>query len=151
MSEILSSVLAATTSMLVALTIRLLTSRLRRALGREKPPEKSYSQRLTELTSSLTRASREVDEVLAELAQVAREREGTVRQLESDLGSLESKEQELKERIELLERTPLAVAEHFAALLDPREKRSARRDYLLFGSGVLVTTVIAIILQLFAG
>jgi hypothetical protein len=48
-----------------------------------------------------------------------------------------------------LEKTPLAVAEHFAKLVAPGEKRSAMRDYLLFGAGVVVSTAIGIVIQVF--
>ena len=119
--------------------------------GIRKEPEKSYSKRLAQLTASLTKASRDVDSLLSELAQVARSREGAVQKLETDLVTLETREKELKGKIDALESTPLPVAEHFAKLLDSGEKRRARRDYMLFGAGVLVTTMIAIIIQVVAG
>src|SRR5262245_21251936 len=111
--------------------------------------EKSYSERLAELTESLTKASREVDNVLEELAAVAKGRAQAVEQLKADLDSMQGREKELKQRIETLERTPVAVAEHFAALVKPGERRSAKRDYLLFGSGVVVSTAVGIVIQLF--
>jgi septal ring factor EnvC (AmiA/AmiB activator) len=97
----------------------------------------------------LTRASSEVDEVLRELSNVARDREAAVEKLEGDLAGLEGREKELKNKIEALQKTPLPVAEHFAKLLESRERRAARRDYLLFGAGVVVTTAIAVALQFF--
>lgn len=111
-------------------------------------PQKTYSERLSELTSSLTKASSEVDSVLGEMAQVAKERETSVNNLEKGLKDLEKREKELKEKIDLLQNVPIPVAEHFAKLVEPGEKRSARRDYILFMAGVIVTTIIAIILQL---
>jgi chromosome segregation ATPase len=122
---------------------------LRQILGR-KPPPKPYSERLAELTAGLSKASHEVDSVLAELAQVARERTDAVDKLETELATLEGRERELKEKIDALQKTPLPMAEHFAKLIESGEKRSARRDYALFGAGVLVTTVVAILIQLFA-
>lgn len=86
--------------------------------------------------------------MLAELSQVARSREVAVQKLEIDLVALETREKELKEKIEALESTPLPVAEYFAKLVDSGEKRSAWRDYILFGAGVVMTTVIAIIIQI---
>jgi len=80
---------------------------VRHLLGTRETPAKPYGERLAELTASLLKASREVDTVLGELAQVARSREAAVRKLETDLGSLERKELELKSKIEALERTPL--------------------------------------------
>ena len=112
-------------------------------------PKKTYSERLAELTGSLTKASREVDNVLREMAQVARERENSVKNLETGLLDLEKRERELKEKITLLQAVPIPVAEHFAKLVEPGERRSARRDYLLFFFGVVVTTIIAVALQFF--
>ncbi len=115
-------------------------------LGKKAPP-KSYSERLAELTTSLTKASAEVDALLSELASVAREREKAVASLEVDLTQMERKEMEIRERIELLQNVPLPVAEHFARLVEPTEKRNARRNYFLFGAGVIVTTIITILMQ----
>ncbi len=120
-------------------------------LLKKKAPPKPYSERLHELTDSLTRASREVDALLVELSRVADDRQKAVTVLEADLSTLEGREQELKEKIQILEKVPLPVAEHFAQLLEVGEKRSARRDYLLFGSGVVVTTLLAVIIQVLSG
>ena len=64
---------------------------------------------------------------------------------------MEKREKELKEKIALLQSVPIPVAEHFARLVEPGEKRNARRDYLLFMAGVIVTTIIAIVLQIGLG
>ena len=111
-------------------------------------PKKTYSERLSDLTASLTKASAEVDGVLREMAHVAKQREASVRDLEAGLTDLEKREKEMKEKIALLQSVPIPVAEHFARLVEPGERRSARRDYLLFFSGVVVTTIIAVVLQL---
>jgi len=101
-------------------------------------PQKTYSERLSELSSSLSKASSEVDGVLREMAQVAKEREASVKNLEKGLIDLEKREKELKEKIDLLQSVPIPVAEHFARLVEPGEKRSARRDYFLFMAGSLL-------------
>ncbi len=62
---------------------------------------------------------------------------------------MEGKEKAMNEKIELLSKTPLPVAQHFAELMRSSEKTSAKRDYMLFGAGVAVSTVIAIALKLF--
>lgn len=97
---------------------------------------------------SLTKASSEVDNILAELAQVAGERAKAVQQLEADLTNLEEQEKHLQKRIQDLQEVPIPVAEHFAAMVARGERRSAWRDYILFASGVVVSTVIAIALRL---
>jgi hypothetical protein len=124
--------------------------KLARQIFGKKPSSKTYSARLSELTSSLTTASSQVDSVLRELSFVAREKEDTVKKLEAGLGELERREQELKQKIEALQNVPLPVAEQFAKLVEPSERRSARRDYILFGAGVVVTTIITLLLQVFS-
>ena len=131
-------------------SIEVIRRLLLKLIGKEPPP-KTYAERLSELTSSLTKASGEVDAVLHEMNRVAREREQAVKDLEVGLTELEKREKELKENIEVLQNVPIPVAEHFAKLVKPSEKQSARRDYVLFISGVLVTTIIAVILQLTFG
>ena len=149
--EIVSTILGALASLLAGgiASTEVFQKLIHYALGKPKEPSKPYSERLAQLTANLTKASREVDNVLAELAQVAGSREAAVQKLEGDLASLESREKELKERINTLEKTPLPVAEHFASLIEAGEKQSAKRDYALFGAGVVVTTVIAVIIQVF--
>jgi ABC-type transporter Mla subunit MlaD len=127
---------------------RLVEHLLGRKSGAQQPPASRYSEQLERLTDQLTRSSGEVDQLLAELGQVARERQADVAKLEGDLKSLADHEQQLKRRIDDLEKVPLAVAEHFAALSATGERRSAKRDYLLFGAGVLVSTVSSIIFYL---
>jgi hypothetical protein len=91
-----------------------------------------------------------VDSVLRELSLVAREKEATVKKIEAGLGELEKRERELKQKIEALQNVPLPVAEHIAKLVEPSERRSARRDDALFGAGVVVTTLITLLLQAFS-
>ena len=68
--------------------------------------------------------------------------------IDADLRQMQDREKELEERIQHLQNVPLPVAEHFAKLTTQGETRSAKRDYMLFGAGVIVSTVIAIILKL---
>ena len=150
--EVLAAVIAAVASLVGGglATTEVIRKLLRRALGQPEP-SKTHSERLSELTSSLTSASAEVDSVLRELSTVAKEKEVSVKQLEAGLSALQEKEQELKDKISALEKTPLPVAEHFAKLIKSGEKRSAIRDYVLFGAGVVVTTVVTIIIQVVSG
>jgi septal ring factor EnvC (AmiA/AmiB activator) len=120
-----------------------------RVLGQKEPPKvESYSEKLASLMKSLTKASAEVDKILAELAQVAGDRHNTVLELEAQLTELEEHERQLQQRIQDLEKVPIPVAEHFAKMIAPGERRSAWRDYTLFAAGVIVSTVIAILLRL---
>ena len=148
-AEYLVAVLSALLSLLAGglIATDVLRKLVYKLLGK-KPAPKTYAERLSDLTSGLTKASSEVDAVLQEMNSVTREREASVRKLEEGLVDLEKREKELKEKVAMLQNVPIPVAEHFAKLVEPREKRSARRDYLLFISGVAVTTLIAIILQI---
>ena len=120
-----------------------------RGTTKEKPTKvELYSERLSRLTQELTKASSDVDNLLTELAKVAKDREFAVQRLEVNLTSLEEREKKLQKRIDDLKNIPVPVAEHFASLLEQGEKKSAWRDYMLFGMGVVLSTVIAIILRL---
>ncbi len=148
--EIILSLVAALSSVLVAtLSEGFLRVLLPKSFGREKP-RVSYKERLIELTTGLTKASNEVNNVLAELTKVAKDRERAVSAMETSLTLLESREKELKDKIEVLQNIPIPVAEQFAKLVAPGEKRSSKRDYFLFIAGVAVTTIITIILQAFS-
>ncbi len=150
--EILAVVLGAVASLLAGglASTEVIRKLLRHAFGKPEP-SKTHSERLSELTASLTSASAEVDSILRELSSVAKDKEASVRQLETGLSALHEREEELKDKISALEKTPLPVAEHFAKLVESGEKRSAARDYILFGAGVLVTTVVTIIIQVVSG
>jgi ElaB/YqjD/DUF883 family membrane-anchored ribosome-binding protein len=154
--EVLSELIVSMTVGLLAMTVAFLPAVVaglvipfaRRWLGVEKPPEpESYSQRLAKLTEELTQASSEVDSLLAELAQVAGDKESAVQELGNHLGELEQKETQLQKRIEELEGIPIPAAEHFATLVQSGEKRSAWRDYILFGAGVVVSIIISLLIR----
>lgn len=148
--EIILPIIAAAISMIAGGLTGSATAQeiINKLFNKGAAPTKTYSERLTELTENLAESTRQVDSVIAELAQVAKERESTVLALEKNLQGLEIREKDLKQRIEHLQQVPLPAVEHFAQLLEVGEKRSAGRDYLLFGAGVIVSTIIAIVLSL---
>jgi len=99
------------------------------------------------MSHNLVKASSEVDGMLAELTRAAMEREQCVKNLEAQLTQLEELEGQLQKRVQELESVPVPVAKHFAQLVELGEKRSAWRDYMLFGLGVVVSTVTTIALS----
>jgi uncharacterized protein (DUF3084 family) len=144
--EIVLALLAGTMSMLAGGVAQSEAfEKLLRKLLKRPAPEPSHSQRLARLMGDLRQASLGVDSILRELAQVAADREGAVSELEHQLRTLEAKEQALQERIAQLESVPIPVAEYFAHLASARERRTARRDYMLFGAGVLVSTALSVL------
>lgn len=111
-------------------------------------PPRPYSERLSEHMGVLLEASRKVDALIKELNNVAETREAAVRRLEHDLKHLHRREEELRRTIADLKDVPVPVADRFAALLAPSERRSAVRDYALFGAGVMVSTIVGIVLEI---
>lgn len=121
------------------------TSKLRKARS------KTYADRLRILTHNLANASSQVDEILSELTEITNAKEYSLQQLEANLKELQERERKLKEGIETMESVPVEAAERFADLMEAGEQRSAKRDYLLFGIGVVLTTTIAIIIEIARG
>jgi hypothetical protein len=134
---------------LLSFIARPLIKTVRIWLELEKPPTReSYSKKLAKLLNDLQESSSEVDNVLAELDKFAREREAIAQKVEADLEKLTEREQLLQKRIQELSNIPIPIAEYFSALLAQGEKRSAWRDYILFGAGFILSTITAIILRL---
>lgn len=114
----------------------------------KKSKEETYSQKLSRVSKILLQSSLEVDKLLSELVQVATDREKAVRTLEVELKELENRERKLQEQIKTLENIPIPVAEHFAKLNSMGEKKSAKRDYLLFTAGIVASAIVSIILKI---
>jgi|SRR6185369_7220927 len=107
-----------------------------------------YTDKIQNLTNNMLKASQEMDELLAEFAQTTIKRKETMEKVGAELFALQQRQTELEERIAQLKDVPIPVAQEFAKLTQYGESRSARRDYLLFGLGVVVSTIIAIGLKL---
>jgi hypothetical protein len=143
--EVLISLIAALVSLLAGGAFHEIVKKLLPLFFGKKPvAAATYGERLSELTQNLTSASKQVDSVLEELAQVAKDREAAAARLEAELKTLEQREIQLQEKVQHLEKLPLPVAEYFAEISRKEQKRSAWRDYVLFGAGVILSTAIAI-------
>jgi hypothetical protein len=148
-SEILLSIGSAAAAAAAAIVSSLLYSGLK-SLLLPKPtsaPE-PYGEKLRRLFSSVEEASHSIDETLKEMIAVTSQREATVHALSETLRELEEKEGTIRSRIDALNNTPIEVAEHFATLVHSSERRSARRDYILFGAGAVLTALISVVLSL---
>jgi predicted RNase H-like nuclease (RuvC/YqgF family) len=111
----------------------------------------SYRERMDRLASELKRASSLIDATLDEMRTVTNSREESISELESRLKNLSTHEKELQTRVETLRQVPLQAVDYFLQATEKSEKRSARRDYLLFGSGVIVSTIATVLLKLVFG
>lgn len=108
----------------------------------------SFREKMEKLSQDLARASAEVDKTLEEMAMVSRAREEALKGIESKLDELSKHERKLQTRVEALKNVSLPAVEYFLEMTGKWERRSAARDYILFGAGVVVSTVITIILRL---
>ena len=118
------------------------------ARSRKEAGTVSFREKMEKLTASLSSASSEVDKILEEIQGVSQQREESLRNLEAKLTEFASREQQLKNRIETLEKIPLPAIEYFLHETERSERRSAIRDYILFGAGVIVSAIVSIILRL---
>jgi cell division protein FtsB len=115
--------------------------------ARAKRKDPSFADRVAKLAENLKRSSEEVDSILEEIAVVMTDRQAAAAKLDKELERLSRHESQLKEQIDVLKDVPIPVAEHFAKLTERGERRSAKRDYLLFGAGVLTSIVSAVVLK----
>ncbi len=149
--EILSAILSGLATLLGGLTTYLVSRNAYRESRRElakKGNVLNYRERMNKLSAELARASSEIDNVLEEMAIVSRAREEALKGLESKVDELSNREKELQTQVETLKNVPLPAVEYFLQVSEKGEKRSATRDYILFGLGVIVSTVVAIVLKL---
>ena len=87
--------------------------------------------------------------LLIELEQVMAARRQQLLDAQGRLQELQVAESEVKQRVELLQAVRPESAVAINNLLDEslkaRDKRSARRDWLIFGMGVLISAVISFV------
>jgi len=107
----------------------------------------SYRDQITRTLEALKKASNEMETATAEFNTIMKEKQATIDELESKLSDLSSKESELSSKIETLQKVPIEALTHFEKILSKGDKRSAYRDYILFGTGVIVSVIVTIILK----
>ena len=108
----------------------------------------SYKEKMGHLVSNLSSATSEVDKILEEMEVAAQNREESLKILETKLSELTKREEEMKSKIESLEKIPLPAIEHFLQETEKSERRSAARDYILFTAGILASAAFSIFLKI---
>jgi len=111
-------------------------------------PAEFYGEKLERLVKNLTETSKEVDNILVEIARTAQDREAKIKALEDEIKHLEISENEYKERIENLKNIPLPAIDHLMKQIEPSEKRNARRDYVLFFLGIVISAIGSLIFNI---
>lgn len=115
--------------------------------SKEKTEESNYSRRINELLQTLKASSNEIDNVFLEISTLSKDKEGSIQELEKTVQTLSQRENELKTKIETMEKVPIEAIRHFEEVLNKGDKRSAYRDYLLFFLGIVFSIIISIILK----
>jgi len=106
-----------------------------------------YAERINKTLKSLRKASDEMALATNEFNDIMNEKQDTIAVLERKLSELADKELEMKTKIETLQKVPIEALTYFESILIKGDKRSAYRDYILFGVGVIVSMIITIVLK----
>jgi hypothetical protein len=125
----------------------LLKSRRRRQRNLQGRNSLSYSDKLQLLLQRLKNTSDDVDEIIAEYAQICHAQVLTVERLNENIEKLKITEKEYTEKIEDLKNLPLPVIDHLLKQLEPSERRSMWRDIMLFILGLIISPIIAYVLK----
>jgi hypothetical protein len=109
----------------------------------------SYKEKLSQTLDTLKNAFALVDNATSEFTQLLLEKERNIEILQGRVDDLAKEEANLKNKVDSLQRVPLDALTHFEKILNKGEKRSAYRDYILFGLGVFVSIGITVLLKVF--
>jgi hypothetical protein len=128
---------------------RIVLRSLRIDLSQKAAEKTIYQERMTRLTNALRQSSSDFDVLLLDMQEVARSREAAVSVLEAKLSELSDREESMRQRIAQLDAVQPEAAREFVRLMDQEqakgERRSAKRDYILFATGVIVTVVLTLL------
>ena len=116
--------------------------------SRETGSKTTTTGELTRLVNDLNKTSNELDNILAEVVQVAQGRAEATTKLQDEINKLEQAEEEYLVRIETLKNEPLRVINDLLNELQPNQIRTPRRDLMLFVAGGVVSAIVSIVLGL---
>lgn len=115
----------------------------------EQVERKHRIEKFESLSQNLRSATLEIEGIISDLAENVKKKDGELMEVEAMLEVAKSKHAEIEGKIAVLKEIPLPVAEYFTELVNAIEKRSAARDYILFGSGLVAGAVINLVLKRF--
>ena len=149
MSETISTIgLELLIFLLIGLVFFIVENKIISRRSRETGTKATTTGELTRLVNDLNQTSNELDNILAEVVQVAQGRAEAATKLQAEIDRLERAEEEYLVRIETLKNEPLRVINDLLNELQPNQIRTPRRDFLLFVSGGLVSAIVSILLGL---
>ena len=147
MSETISGlILQLLIAVLIGFVLFIVENRIMSRRSKEKGSKTTTTGELTRLVNDLNKTSNELDNILAEVVQVAQGRAEAATKLQAEINRLEQAEQEYLVRIEILKNEPLRVINDLLNELEPNQIRSPRRDFMLFVAGVIVSAIVSIVL-----
>lgn len=149
MSETISRVLAQLLIPVgIGLVLFLVENRIISRREREAGAKATSTGDLSRLVNGLNKTSVELDDILAQIVEVAHNRAEAATKLQAEMKKLEEAEEEYLVRIEILKNEPLRVMSDLLNELQPNQIRTPRRDLMLFMAGVLVSAAVSIVLSL---
>ena len=115
-------------------------------------PGSDAAKSLTDLTSKLQEISNEIDNATRSLSLDIENRQKALNQLIDKNESLAKEEADLNARVSALKDMPLEVADYFKSITEKHlkkyEKRSSKRDMVMFLFGIAATTIVSIIIAI---
>lgn len=149
MSETISRVLLQLLiTILIGLVFFIFENRVVSRRSREAGSKATSTGDLTRLVNGLNKTSLELDNILAQIVEVAQNRAEAATKLQAEMKKLEEAEEEYLVRIEILKNEPLRVVSDLLNELQPNQIRTPRRDFMLFLAGVLLSAIVSIIWSL---
>ena len=133
---------------LIGLILFVIENRIVARRSREAGSKATSTGDLSRLVSGLSKTSVELDNILAQIVEVAQNRAEAATKLQAEMKKLEEAEEEYLVRIEILKNEPLRVMSELLNELQPNQIRTPRRDFMLFLAGVIVSAIVSMILGL---
>ena len=133
---------------LIGLILFVIENRIVARRSRDAGSKATSTGDLSRLVSGLSKTSVELDNILAQIVEVAQNRAEAATKLQAEMKKLEEAEEEYLVRIEILKNEPLRVMSELLNELQPNQIRTPRRDFILFLAGVIVSAVVSMILGL---
>ena len=133
---------------LIGLILFVIENRIVARRSRDAGSKATSTGDLSRLVSGLSKTSVELDNILAQIVEVAQNRAEAATKLQAEMKKLEEAEEEYLVRIEILKNEPLRVMSELLNELQPNQIRTPRRDFMLFLAGVIVSAVVSMVLGL---
>ena len=133
---------------LIGFVFFIIENMIRSRRSKEQGLKATTTGELSRLVDGLNQTSNELDNILAEVVQVAQGRAEAATKLQAEISRLEQAEEQYLVRIEMLKNEPLRVVNDLLNELKPNQIRAPRRDLMIFLAGGLVSAIVSIVLRL---